>query len=235
MKLLAVSWNIEFGLRADEAATILAEHSVLRDADIVLLQEMDEPSTATIAARLGMQHVYAPASTHPQTDRPFGNAILARWPIADPAVTHLPHVAALQGQPRIALTATLDIEGRPVSAVSVHTETPVLSHRKRLVQFIALGDDIALLANEQVILGGDFNTASSRSMQAVTEELARRKLHRMSAGAGPTLRRARRDFVLDHVFAKGFAPVETGVVRGLDVSDHSPIWAQVEMLTPPAE
>ena len=111
----------------------------------------------------------------------------------------------------------------------------MLSHRKRLVQFIALGDDIALLANEQVILGGDFNTASSRSMQAVTEELARRKLHRMSAGAGPTLRRARRDFVLDHVFAKGFAPVETGVVRGLDVSDHSPIWAQVEMLTPPAE
>jgi endonuclease/exonuclease/phosphatase family metal-dependent hydrolase len=36
--------------------------------------------------------------------------------------------------------------------------------------------------------------------------------------------------VLDHVFAKGFSPAATGVVNGLDVSDHAPIWADVDML-----
>jgi endonuclease/exonuclease/phosphatase family metal-dependent hydrolase len=235
MSLLAVSWNIEFGLRANDAATILAEHPELRNADVVLLQEMDDPGSAVIAERLGMDHVYEPASVHPQTGRPFGNAILSRWPVTAPAVFHLPHVAAVQGQPRLALTASLDVEGRRVSAVSVHTETPVLSHRKRLVQFIALGDDIASLPDQRVVVGGDFNTASSRSVQAVTDELARRRLHRMSAGSGPTLRRAGRDFVLDHVFARGFAPVSTGVARGLDVSDHAPVWAEIEMLAPRAD
>lgn len=235
MRLRAVSWNIEFGLRADAAATILAEHPDLREADVVMLQEMDEPGTATIAERLEMAHVYAAASVHPQTDRPFGNAIVSRWPISAPAITHLPHVAAIQGQPRIALTAMLDVEGRQVSGVSVHTETPVLSHRKRLVQFISLGDDVASLPNERVIVGGDFNTASSRSVQAVTEELARRGLHRMSAGSGATLRRAGREFVLDHVFARGFAPVASGVVRDLEVSDHAPVWADVELLASAAD
>ncbi len=234
MRLLAVSWNIEFGLRADEAATILAEHPELRDADVVLLQEMDEPSTAVIAEHLGVKHVYAPASVHPQSDRPFGNAILSRWTLSTPAVSHLPHIAAVQGQPRIALTASLDVGGRQVSAVSVHTETPVLSHRKRLVQFTSLGDDVASLPDERVVVGGDFNTASSRSVQAVTEELARRRLHRMSAGSGPTLRRVGRDFVLDHVFARGFAPVATGVA-GVDVSDHDPVWAEIEMLASAAD
>ncbi len=234
MRLLAVSWNIEFGLRADEAATILAEHPELRDADVVLLQEMDEPSTAVIAEHLGVNHVYAPASVHPQSDRPFGNAILSRWTLSTPAVSHLPHVAAVQGQPRIALTASLDVGGRQVSAVSVHTETPVLSHRKRLMQFTSLGDDVASLPDERVVVGGDFNTASSRSVQAVTEELARRRLHRMSAGSGPTLRRVGRDFVLDHVFARGFAPVATGVA-GVDVSDHDPVWAEIEMLASAAD
>lgn len=195
-----------------------------------MLQEMDEPATAEIAERLGVGFVYAAASTHPQTDRDFGNAILSRWNLTKPEVVRLPHVAAVQGQPRIALAASLDVEGRGMSAVSVHTETPVLSHRKRLVQFIELGDGVTALRHDRVILGGDFNTASSRSIQAVTEEFARRGLHRMSAGSGPTLRRARRDFVLDHLFAKGFAPAATGVVRGLDVSDHAPVWADVDML-----
>jgi len=231
-RLRVVSWNIQFGRRADDAAEILAEHPELRDADVVMLQEMDEPGTEVIAERLGLFHEYAVASVHPQTDRSFGNAILSRWPQSTPRVVHLPHVAAVQGQPRIALTTSLDVDGRAVEAVSVHTETPVLSHRKRLVQFTALGDAIAGSDDQRVLLGGDFNTASSRSVQAVTEELAKRRLHRMSAGSGPTLRRARRDFVLDHVFAKGFAPVDTGVVRGLDVSDHAPVWAEVEMLSP---
>lgn len=225
-----VSWNIQFGLRASEAATILADHPDLRDADVVMLQEMDEPATAEIAERLGIDFVFAAASVHPQTDRDFGNAILSRWKPAAPEVLSLPHVAAVQGQPRIALAATLDVEGQGISAVSVHTETPVLSHRKRLGQFIELGDGISALHHDRVILGGDFNTASSRSVQAVTDELARRGLHRMSAGSGPTLRRARRTFVLDHVFAKGFSPAATGVVNGLDVSDHAPIWADVDML-----
>lgn len=231
--LRTVTWNIQFGRRAVEAAAILAEHPDLRDADVVLLQEMDESGTATIADRLGVDYRYAAASTHPQTGRAFGNAILTRGRLSDPEVVPLPHVAAVQGQPRIALTAAVDIDGVELAAVSVHTETPALSHRKRLLQFVELGDRVADLTRDRVIVGGDFNTASPRSIHAVTEELARRGLHRMSAGGGRTLRRAGREFVLDHVFARGFAPVSTGTVRGLDVSDHDPVWAELDLLNAP--
>ena len=37
------------------------------------------------------------------------------------------------------------------------------------------------------------------------------------------------------VVARGLAPVESGVVRGLDVSDHAPIWVLLEPSPGPGE
>ena len=47
-----VSFNIEFGIKLEEAIEELQTSENLRDADIILLQEMDEVGTETIAQTL---------------------------------------------------------------------------------------------------------------------------------------------------------------------------------------
>lgn len=221
--LRVVSWNIAFAHRTHRAARALEWHPDLRDSDVVLLQEMDERGTAEIAGHLGMSYAYVAASVHPQTDRNFGNAVLSRWTLSDVEVVHLPYLAALQGQPRVALGATVQHPAVSIRAFSVHSETPILTRRKRLLQFVALGDAVDRWPDVPVVVGGDFNTASSRSIREVDEELAGRTLQRVSAGAGPTLRRAGRRFELDHVFAARLRPVAAGTADAHGASDHRPI------------
>ena len=53
-----VSWNIKFSQQVDEATVELAETPELRDADILLLQEMDEVGTQQIAENLHYNYIY---------------------------------------------------------------------------------------------------------------------------------------------------------------------------------
>ncbi len=81
-----VTWNIQFGVEVEAAAHALLRTDELRSADIVLLQEMDEVGTETIARTVGLNHVFASSGVHPRTGRHFGNAVLSRWPLRDPEV-----------------------------------------------------------------------------------------------------------------------------------------------------
>lgn len=230
--LRVVSWNIEFARRTHRAASALQWHPDLRESDIVLLQEMDESGTAEIAGHLGLSYAYIAASIHPQTGRNFGNAVLSRWTLSDVDVVHLPYLASLQGQPRLALSATVQHPAGSVRAFSVHSETPVLTRRKRLLQFVALGDAVGRWPDVPVVVGGDFNTASARSIRAVDEELGGRTLRRVSAGVGPTLRRAGRRFELDHVFAARLWPIAARTADAHDASDHLPICVDLSFSRP---
>ena len=88
-----VTLNIEFGLRIDGARALFARTDRLARANVVLLQEMDPEGTDALAASLGMQYAYYPADVHPRTGRPFGNAVLSRWPIVHDRKIELPHVS----------------------------------------------------------------------------------------------------------------------------------------------
>lgn len=59
--LRIVSFNIEFARRVDSAIALLQSDTTLRGADLLLLQEMDAPSTQRVAEALGMAYVYHPA------------------------------------------------------------------------------------------------------------------------------------------------------------------------------
>ena len=78
-----VSFNIAFGRRADSAMKLFKSDPALRDADAVLLQEMDAPSTRRVAHALGFWYVYYPAILSLTTQRDFGNAATRRT-ITDP-------------------------------------------------------------------------------------------------------------------------------------------------------
>ena len=222
-----VTWNIQFGIGAESAATAMLHHDTLRGADVLLLQEMDEAGTALIAERVGMHYVFASASPHRKSGRDFGNAILSPWPITNPVVVDLPHKSAVQGQPRNAVRATVTIGPHDIDTCSVHTEVPTLSSSKRIAQVETVASATATGASGLLIIGGDFNTVSRRGTQAAVERFAAIGATRVSDGAGPTLRRGGREFTLDHVFARGLQPVATGVVAGLDASDHRPLWVRV--------
>ena len=201
----------------------------LRSADIVLLQEMDEVGTETIARTVGLNHVFASSGVHARTGRHFGNAVLSRWPLSDPDVVMLSHRSAVQGQDRIAVRATVSIGSTDVDACSVHTEVSSLSPPKRRRQFEEIAEAAERWAPERLIVGGDFNTLTGRGVAIVTERMRRIGADRVSAGAGTTLRRAGREFTLDHVYARGVTPLDRGVVRGLPASDHRPLWVRLGM------
>ena len=222
-RVKVVSYNISFGQEIDLAARELAELEELRDADIILLQEMDETGTAQIAHTLGYNFVYYPASIHNHHDRYFGNAILSRWPIADHGRIVLPHRSPKDGQQRIAVQATVIVDGLGVLVYSVHTETAWLSAGKRADQVASLVDSIGT-KHPHVIVGGDFNTLTPGAVKDLERRFEAAGLERASGGAGPTVRFESLGLTLDHIFVRGMTVLATGTAQEVASSDHLPVW-----------
>ncbi|MEP1124271.1 MAG: endonuclease/exonuclease/phosphatase family protein [Ilumatobacter sp.] len=222
--LRIVSWNIEFGLRPDEAARDLTEHEDLIGADLVLLQEMDRPGSELVAAALGFDHAYAAAAVFPGTGRELGNAILSRSPLSGVREISLPHTARFGGQARSALTATIDVGGVAVAAYSVHAETVLLRYARRLDQYATVVADLERFAPATpVIVGGDFNTVGRREVRGLVRTMSDAGLVHVSSPATATFSRFGRDFTLDHVFTRHAVCRSSAVVTDSTASDHRPI------------
>ncbi len=112
-EIVVVSYNLRYGEAITETIQAFQETLPLPEVDIVMLQEMDEAGVATIAEALGFNYVYYPASVAEDGDN-FGNAILARWPISEPAKLILPGLHPLTGQQRTATRAVVHLGGTDV-------------------------------------------------------------------------------------------------------------------------
>jgi endonuclease/exonuclease/phosphatase (EEP) superfamily protein YafD len=218
-----VSYNISFAEHIDLAIQELGE---LEDADVILLQEMDEASTELVAKSLKYDYVYYPAAVHPRHGKNFGNAILSKWPIRDPDKIILPHTNPLTGQMRIAVKALIAVDGIDVLTYSIHTETPWLSARKRNDQYDTVLDSVGA-GYEHVIVGGDFNTFARQSIEELEGRFGGAGLQRASRGTGATARYAGIGFTLDHVFTRGMSVVGVGKLIEAAASDHLPIWVEL--------
>ncbi|MGI9615300.1 MAG: endonuclease/exonuclease/phosphatase family protein [Acidimicrobiales bacterium] len=222
-----VSWNIRHGDDVDRAIHLLRDDEQLRDADAIFLQEMDHDGTLAIAEALGLSHSYATAGPHYRTGRDFGNAVLSPWPLSDEEVIELPHKARIRGQPRVAVKAVATVGDLAVSLSTTHTEIPSLGKKKRDDQVEVLASVAARWPTELAVVGGDFNTVSVKGIRSLTERFAKHGFAHVSSDAVRTLRRVGQDFTLDHVFARGFDAVASGVTR-VEVSDHDPVWVELE-------
>jgi endonuclease/exonuclease/phosphatase family metal-dependent hydrolase len=217
--LRIVSFNIEFALQPESALVVLTAEPALRNADIVLLQEMDAPSTRYLARMLGMWFVYYPATLHLVHKRDFGNAILSRWPIVEDRKIMLPHHARLVGTARTATAATVRIAGRDVRVYSTHLGTYAnITQTQRANQLRTILEDAR--PYQTVVLGGDMNDAG-------VGRLAREYGYAWPTEAGPRTAAIGR---LDHIFLKGLSvPDSAAAGTVLDVrnaSDHRPIWTR---------
>jgi len=220
-----VTYNIQKGLAVDKAGEAFQRVERLREVDVILLQEMEETGVEQLARWLRANYVYYPAFTR-QNGRNAGNAILTRWPLADARKVILPRRHPVSGQLRIGVRAAVNVAGKSVAVYCVHTETysTLASHRN--AQVAAIVDDIGP-GESPVIVGGDFNSVSRRSIQRLTVQFAAIGLSRVSADAGPTITKLRFRSIVDHVFARALDPIASGTVEGADASDHVPLWVQL--------
>jgi len=222
-----VTYNINEGRAVDQAIEELNTSAVLRDPDILLLQEMDEDGTRQLACALRHNYVYYPASVFPRTKRNFGNAILTKWPLSNPGKILLPYKGLNNQQLRIAVRANVAIADLELLAYSVHTETYTVPIRHRKAQIAAVVDDIGS-RNGHVVVGGDFNTVSNRSIKRMVGQFAEIDLVRASKGAGPTVSKfGLQPSAADHVFVRGLKVLARGKVGTTEASDHFPVWVKL--------
>lgn len=218
--LRVVTFNIEFARQIDSALVVLRTDTAARGADIVLLQEMDAPGTARIAAALGMAFVYYPGSLRSDTHRDFGNAVLSRWPIVEDAKLVLPHIGRLARTERTATAATIRVGEVPVRVYSAHLGTLLqVGGGGRRDQLRAILADAA--AHPRVILGGDMNSGG-------VGRLAQEQGYAWPTEKGPRTTKGGR---FDHILVRGLSfPDSAAAGTILDnhrASDHRPVWAVV--------
>lgn len=217
-RIKVVSFNVEFSMRVDGAIALLATDSALRDASVILLQEMNEKATRQVAEALGLWYVYYPAIYHFRTKQLFGNAVLSRWPIIEDRKIVLPHVSRFVRTQRTATAATIRVGSQRVRVYSTHLGTPGdIGAGARRDQLRAILKDAAQYP--RVIIGGDMNDAG-------VGRVARDRGYSWPTEHGPPTSRLGR---LDHIFLRGFVrPDSAGSGAVLDVghiSDHLPVWA----------
>jgi endonuclease/exonuclease/phosphatase family metal-dependent hydrolase len=221
--LKVVTWNIKWGIEAEAAAEMLATDSTLRDADIVVLQEMHEGAVELVAARLGTGYVYYAATLHPKLRRHVGNAILSRWPITDDRKLVLPHDARFIGTGRAAVIGTVTVRGTAIRVYGVHFATALAvgdnGIRDQLRTVMRNADSTA----GPVLIAGDFN--STRAGGLLLEQGYDWHTRRI----GPT---AAGGMALDHIFTRSL-PVSASRVgtvgRKQLPSDHRPVWALITL------
>ncbi len=224
--LKVVAFNIENAVHVDRAIRLIRETDSLRDADVLLLQEMDEPGARTIAESLGLAWVYYPATVSPSTHRDFGDAVLTRFPITADRKIILPHLSRNHHTQREAVAVSIVVGGRAVRIYSLHLATIIENGpRARLEQLAAVLGDAR--AYPLAVIGGDFNSANV-PREAVD-----------SGFAWPTdgLGRTHMFWDMDHVLLKGLyvaGDPGMGIVHDVHgASDHKPVWATVVL--PPAD
>ncbi len=171
----AAVFNVEHGTRIREIVPFLTENPVLKEADILFGNELDDgtarsgniDASRAIAEALGYRYAYALEFielVNPADEKGYeGNTLFSRWPIVRAGILHLPEgynwyfdeqkrIGA-----RVAVFCELDVAGRRIGAVCTHFENRT-SPAARAAQMRAILEKTdAMFPDIPVLIGGDFN------------------------------------------------------------------------------
>jgi endonuclease/exonuclease/phosphatase family metal-dependent hydrolase len=241
--LRIVTFNVHYGADVPALVRSVRENPRLRAADVLLLQEIEQhpgdDRPAALAEALGLNVVYAAA--RPAGNGTHGLAILSRLPLRDLEVVGLHQYDLVYStRRRIALGATVDVDGRPLRIFNVHLDTR-LAPEQRMDQL----EPVAARASElaRAIVGGDLNT-----INCVTSLLPALPIPFPGYGyeQGPVLDRFMRahgftaplgsigptgplGMRLDALYVKGVRVAGSGKEDTGSVSDHLPLWMDVAL------
>ena len=233
-----VSWNIHGGVGTDGRRDLARIAALLEDmhCDVAALQEVGDPRASDLAdhaswlgRRLGWFVAYGPNLV--LAGRPYGNAVLSRYPIAH---AHNYDLSVRDREPRGCLRADLTLPGdRSLHLFDLHLGLSGGERRRQAAMLLSadLLRDTALTA--PLVVCGDFNMWSPipgpilRLLRTTLRDAALEAGARRSTwpSALPLLR-------LDRAYVDdGVDVLASGVVndpRTRAASDHLPLWVELE-------
>jgi len=234
-------------------AEAFTANSLLPPADIVALQEADKKTARAggqhvaeqLARELDMPYVHIgaglPRGIKPKQrewwlnfeeqigadeDSDTGVALLSRVPVRDIERIDLPwHDCAWR--PRLAMAATIDLTDQPLRLFNVHIDPhgPLDNQHQQTEAVLATAEKHA----GPLVILGDFNTLSKQKAIEIRKLMESHNFSTPFPTNIATWRGAGLRFHADWIFVRGVSVGRWGVARPMNVSDHWPIWAEIEI------
>ena len=237
----------------DTAARAFTDGLLLPPVDIIALQEADKQTgragghhiARELATKLEMNWVHVAAGI-PRGELPkkrqwwlnfeepialddsgdTGVAMLSRFPLEEVQRIDLPwHECAWR--PRLAVGATVSLGSQKLRIFNAHID-PHAAANGQLEQLEVMLEH-AEAATAPTIILGDFNTLSKQKCLETRSFLEARGYTTPLPTGTPTWRTAFLRLHADWIFARGVNIRRWGVARPFNVSDHWPIWAEVQI------
>jgi endonuclease/exonuclease/phosphatase family metal-dependent hydrolase len=235
------------------ASEIFSNNELLPPPDILALQEADKETgragrqhvAARLAEHLGVGYVHIgaglPHGIQPKQrewwlnfeeqvavddEGDMGVALLSRVPLSDVERIDLPwHDCAWR--PRLAMAVTINLSDQNLRLFNVHIDPHgPLDNQHQQTEAVL---ELAQKHDGPAVILGDFNTLSKQKAIEIRRLLESHDYTTPFPTNIPTWRGAGLiRFHADWIFVKGVRVTRWGVVRPLNVSDHWPIWAEIE-------
>lgn len=237
----------------NRAARALSGGALLPPADIIALQEADRETARAggihvareLARELKMHYAHAraniPREEEPQPKQWYldfeehiatgdagdtGIAMLSRLPFRDVARVELPWTECAW-RPRLALMASVTVGQQTLRIFNSHID-PHASLDEQLEQHAAILARAGEVEGPTILLG-DFNTLTRASCLRVREFLEARGYVSPLPTRLATWRAGLIRLHPDWIFVRGVRVTRQGVGRPLGVSDHWPVWVEIDL------
>lgn len=235
-----------------QAVAAFSDGQLMPAPDVIALQEADKETVRSggvhvareLARGLGINYLHAATGLprdvtekrkqwyldfeeHILPDDPgdTGVALLSNSAFEDPARIDLPWKEC-PWRPRLAVAGTVRCGQHRLTLINSHID-PHAATGQQLAQHEVILDHAEKTAGA-VILLGDFNTLTPGSRRETRGLLESRGFVTAVTRYTPTWRAGLYTQHADWIFARGVKIVRTGVARPLRVSDHWPVWTEVE-------
>jgi len=226
-----VTYNIHKGRGIDGRTSIKRIANVLAslNADIIALQEVfgdcesAEGQVEALALELGLKGTFG-CTTH-RRGRPYGNAILSRWPILD---SHDMDISWLHRERRGCIRADLKTPRGTLHVFNIHMGTSYFERRHQVRSLLSLDQFHEHLSGPRVLIG-DFN----EWIKGLTTRMLSEKFESLNMELHIRRRRSYPGFLpimhLDHIYFERPLHIERAeLVRtrlSKIASDHLPLVA----------
>ncbi len=157
-----------------------------------------------------------------------GVALLSRYPLAAARRVDLPWTECAW-RPRLALAAQVALGPRRLHVFNTHID-PHANVAEQLAQHEAVLAACESLRGEPTVLLGDFNTLFPKSRAATRRLLEAHGFTTPMPTGTATWRAGLLRLHADWFFVRDLRVRRWGVARPLRVSDHWPVWAEVELM-----
>ena len=245
--------NQQVARNISAAARAFCDSTLLPGVDVLALQEADKRTRRAgehhvareLAEAMQFDWIHVPAGI-PRGVKPLtrewwldfeepiglhdsgdtGVSLLSRLPLSDVMRIDLPwHQCAWR--PRLAMAATVSVGSRKLRIFNAHVD-PHAAVSGQLEQLQVLVDLARQVSGPTLILG-DFNTLSKKKALETRSFLESNGYSTPFPSGTPTWRGAGIRLHADWIFYRDVTITNWGVARPLNVSDHWPIWTEIDL------